>query len=41
MMHDELSLPKHIHHLKKDLYFTMFFKVQEYGEVVQVCLDTI
>ena len=34
MMHDELSLPKHIHHLKMDLYNyygKRFFKVQEYG----------
>ena len=45
MMHDELSLPEHIHHLKMDLYNYYggkdFLKCQKMGEVVQVCLDTI
>ena len=45
MMHDELSLPEHIHHLKMDLYNYYggkdFLKCKNMGEVVQVCLDTI
>ena len=45
MIHDELSLPEHIHHLKMDLYNYYggkdFLKCKNMGEVVQVCLDTI
>ena len=45
MKHNELSLPKHIYHLKMDLYNYYggkdFLKCKNMAEVVQVCLDTI
>ncbi|MCS5663808.1 MAG: hypothetical protein NZ604_05950 [Flavobacteriales bacterium] len=45
MMHDELSLPKHIHQLKEDLYKhyddATFLKCKKMGEIVRVCLDKV
>jgi len=45
MMHDELSLPKHITLLKKDLakHYAdpSFLKCARMGEIVQNCLDQV
>ena len=45
MIHDELSLSKHINQLKVDLYKhyqeTAFLNCKKMGEVLQVCLDKV